>query len=199
MPRPGWLSKARHLPPSFRHQSRHTQLGRRFPEYGVVGDLRRRVGRAHVAHNLRNGRAPNDPIDETVRAGIRRGVQRAVFVEQHGRAPSDDAELRKWLAQERAKTKTAVSGYELVFAPPKSASVVWAVSEPETAQRILAAHRRAVADTVRWIEANAAFTRSGSEGQAQVDIDGICGAAFVHWESRTGDPHRVTIRTDSPG
>ncbi|WP_143174439.1 MobF family relaxase [Streptoalloteichus hindustanus] len=171
---------------------RHTQLGRRFPEYGVVGDLRRRVGRAYVAHNLRNGRAPHDPIDETVRAGIRRGVQRAVFVEQHGRAPSDDAELRKWLAQERAKTKTAVSGYELVFAPPKSVSVVWAVSEPETAQRILTAHQRAVADTVRWIETNAAFTRCGGQGQAQVDIDGICGAVFVHWESRTGDPHLHT-------
>jgi TrwC relaxase len=45
-----------------------------------------------------------------------------------------------------------------------------------------------VADAHAFIEANAAFTRAGAGGVAQVDTTGLIGAAFTHRDSRAGDP-----------
>ncbi|GGM76605.1 hypothetical protein GCM10012275_54170 [Longimycelium tulufanense] len=172
---------------------RATQLGRRFPQYEATAEIRRRVLSAYRDHNTGHGRPVGAPIPESERAAIRARVQAEVFAAHHeGRAPADEKELRGWLASERAEVRTAVSGYELVFAPPKSVSVLWALAEPDVARQILHAHQQAVRDTVTWLEDNACYTRAGDQGQAQVDMDGICGAMFVHWDSRTGDPHLHT-------
>ncbi len=49
-------------------------------------------------------------------------------------------------------------------------------------------HDAAVADALKWLETHAAFTRSGTNGVAQVDTTGLLGAAFTHRDSRAGDP-----------
>jgi conjugative relaxase-like TrwC/TraI family protein len=51
-----------------------------------------------------------------------------------------------------------------------------------------AAHHEAVADAIAFLEANAAFTRLGDRGQAQVDTRGLICAVFDHRETRAGDP-----------
>jgi conjugative relaxase-like TrwC/TraI family protein len=45
-----------------------------------------------------------------------------------------------------------------------------------------------VGDTLGWLEQQAAFTRSGTNGVTQVDTTGLIGAAFTHRDSRAGDP-----------
>jgi conjugative relaxase-like TrwC/TraI family protein len=81
-----------------------------------------------------------------------------------------------------------VAGYDLVFTPVKSASVLWALGGAEVRVEVEAAHHDAVANTMRWVEEHAALTRVGHAGVAQVDTTGLVAAAFDHRESRAGDP-----------
>jgi conjugative relaxase-like TrwC/TraI family protein len=172
---------------------RATKLGRRFARYGGVDELRCRVGEAYKQHNRDHQRPVSAPLDEHVRSTIRRRVQVEVFAAAHeGRPPNGDNELTQWLADQKRQMKSAVAGYEVVFGPPKSVSVAWALGDDATRELIASLHRQAVKDTLTHLENNAAFTRQGNWGEAQVDIQGITAAIFEHWDSRTGDPHLHT-------
>ena len=81
-----------------------------------------------------------------------------------------------------------VAGYDLVFTPVKSVSLLWALGDDSTRQAVEQAHHEAVAATIGWLEQHAAFTRTGRGGIAQVDTDGLVCAAFDHRDSRLGDP-----------
>ncbi len=65
-----------------------------------------------------------------------------------------------------------MAGYDLTFSPVKSISALWAIAPPEIAEQIEAAHEAAVADVLEWLQDNAAFTRTGTNGVAQVDTEG---------------------------
>ncbi len=84
--------------------------------------------------------------------------------------------------------RRAVAGYDLVFTPVKSVSVLWALADDAARGEVEAAHRDAVADVLGWLEHQAAFTRLGDGGVAQVETHGLIAAAFEHRDSRLGDP-----------
>ena len=65
---------------------------------------------------------------------------------------------------------------------------VWGVAPNEVAAMIEECHDAAVAEAHTLLETHAAFTRSGTNGVAQVDTTGLLGAAFTHRDSRAGDP-----------
>lgn len=170
-----------------------TKLGRSFASYGGWDDLRSDSIAAYREHNRSLGRPPGEPIDDINRERIRDQVRRQSFAKAHdGREPHDGRELRTWLARESRELKTAVAGFEMVFAPPKSVSVAWALADEPTRELITELHRRAVRDALSYFETNAAFTRQGDAGEAQVDTRGIAAVMFEHWDSRTGDPHLHT-------
>ena len=170
-----------------------TRLGRRFAQYGGIDGLRSQVIAAYQQYNIDHGRPVGAPLDDDTRANIRLEVQTKLFQDaHHGQPPANDDELTRWLAEQKRQLKTAVAGYEVVFAPPKSVSVAWALADPDTRERIADLHRHAVKDTLRHLETNAAFTRSGNYGEAQVDVVGITAVLFEHWDSRAGDPHLHT-------
>jgi TrwC relaxase len=132
---------------------RATRLGRRFAQYGGVDELRRQVGEAYKRHNRDHGRPVGAPLDEHVRSTIRRRVQADMFAGAHeGRPPSGDNELTKWLANQKRGMKSAVAGYEVVFGPPKSVSVAWALGDDATRELIAGLHRQAVKDTLTHLE-----------------------------------------------
>ncbi|MCI2422505.1 relaxase domain-containing protein [Saccharopolyspora sp. K220] len=169
---------------------RATKLGRAFAQYGGVDELASKVIAAYKTYNQHNGRPLGAPIDEPMRAEIRRRVQRDAFTEAHdGRKPLDDDELTRWLAEQKRQLKTATAGYELVIAPPKSVSVAWALADDHDREQITSLHRQAVRDTLDYVESHAAFTRQGDQGEAQLDTRGIVAALFEHWDSRAADPH----------
>jgi conjugative relaxase-like TrwC/TraI family protein len=170
-----------------------TKLGNRFGRYGGLDDLRAMTGAAYKDYNTSHHRPVGAPIDAETRARIRHGVLRDAFAKaHHDRQPNDEKELNEWLAKQKAQRKCAVAGYEMVFAPPKSVSVAWALADAPTQQLIESMHRQAVRDSLRYFETHAAYTRHGRNGIAQVDIDGVIAATFEHWDSRTGDPHLHT-------
>ena len=113
-------------------------------------------------------------------------------MEAHGRAPVDESELRAWIAAQARPPRQPVAGYDLVFSPVKSVSVLWGLGDLDTSRAVLEAHHAAVARALEFIEQHAAVTRTGAGGLAQVDTHGLVVAAFDHHDSRTGDPNLHT-------
>lgn len=109
------------------------------------------------------------------------------FTVLNGRPPSA-AERNQFAATEARRGRRAVAGFDLVFTPVKSASVLWGLGDPAIRQAVEDAHHEAVANAVAWVEEHAAFTRTGRGGVAQIEATGLVCAAFDHRESRAGDP-----------
>lgn len=137
---------------------RAAKLGRAFPNY-----------------------TPLPPRAERVAQSI------AGFADEHGRAPSS-SERSRIEAEEARRDRRAVAGYDLVFTPVKSVSLLWALGSAGTREQVEAAHHEAVADTLAWLERETAFARIGDAGQAQIETRGFLAAAFDHRDSRAGDP-----------
>ena len=165
-----------------------TKLGRRFYIRDGETTFARALAVAYRDHNTEAGAHWNAPIDAPTRAAIRTVVARRRFAEQYDRAPADDRELTGYIARETRARTTAVAGYDLTFSPVKSVSALWAIAPLDVAAVIEECHDAAVADALKWLETHAAFTRSGTNGVAQVDTTGLLGAAFTHRDSRAGDP-----------
>ncbi|WP_165372359.1 MobF family relaxase [Nocardioides iriomotensis] len=124
---------------------------------------------------------PFPPRSERVAARLRD------FEDEHGRVPSPQVRS-KIEAQEARRDRRAVAGYDLVFTPVKSASLLWALGSTSTREAVEAAHHEAVADTLAWLERETAFARTGDRGEAQIETRGFLATAFDHRDSRAGDP-----------
>ncbi|MGB8858185.1 MAG: MobF family relaxase, partial [Ilumatobacteraceae bacterium] len=96
-----------------------------------------------------------------------------------------------------------VPGFDLTFKAPKSASVLYAVSDdPRVQGAIIEAGEVAMAAAIGWIEREAIRVRRGSHNQAwlaahadepgagprQLPTSGVVAASFRHRTSRAGDP-----------
>jgi conjugative relaxase-like TrwC/TraI family protein len=119
---------------------------------------------------------------------IRAEVAREFFQAEHGRPPADERELAAAITKLSRLPAQPVAGYDLTFSPIKSVSALWAVADPRIAAVIERAHQAAVRDALRFIEAHALYAREGSQGVRQVNVRGLVAAAFMHRDSRSGDP-----------
>lgn len=164
------------------------QLGRQYAVRDENSEFSRRLAAAFRAHNTAAGVPASARLDDDVRAGIRTRVATAMFAEQFGRDPADARELSGFIARATRARTTAVAGYDLTFSPVKSISALWAIAPPEVSEQIEAAHDAAVADVLEWLQDQACFTRTGTNGVAQVDTEGLIAASFTHRDSRAGDP-----------
>ena len=108
---------------------------------------------------------------------VERGDLRAVM---QGFSPLTGEPLRP-----AGSNGTRVAGVELMFAPPKSVSALWAVSGPYRRAQIETAHHRAVASTLARIEREVALVRRKSEGAVRFErAKSLLAAEFVHTTSR---------------
>lgn len=89
-------------------------------------------------------------------------------------------------------TDVSRPGYDLTFSAPKSVSLAWALGDDTQTDRIATAHRAAVVEAVRYLEANAAYVRRGHAGADVVPADGFVAAAFQHRTNRSLDPQLHT-------
>ena len=165
-----------------------SRLGRKFLVRDGEPEFARRLAVAFRDHNAEAGAHWNATIDRRrpradPHPGGRESVQRGVRP-----PPADDRELSGFIARNTRARTTAVAGYDLTFSPVKSVSALWAIAPLPVAEQIEAAHDAAVADVLEWLQDSAAFTRTGANGVAQVDTEGLIAAAFTHRDSRAGDP-----------
>ncbi|WP_170169764.1 MobF family relaxase [Nocardioides aurantiacus] len=163
-------------------------LGRPFQVFAAASRFNTEVARAFSDHNRDHGQSWNTALPAEARAEIRTRVGTRLFTEEHDRPPLDARELSGFIARASRHATTAVAGYDLTFSPVKSVSTLWALAAPPVAAQVRAAHDAAVADTLRWLEHEAVFTRLGRGGVRQVPTRGLIAATFTHRDSRAGDP-----------
>ncbi|GAA2748369.1 hypothetical protein GCM10009868_41110 [Terrabacter aerolatus] len=90
------------------------------------------------------------------------------------------------------KAPQTVAGFDLTFSAPKSVSVAWGLADEPTRRRIHAAHVAALGFVLEYAERTVFATRTGRGGVVSEDVRGVVGAAFDHWDSRSGDPQLHT-------
>ncbi|PYE13482.1 conjugative relaxase-like TrwC/TraI family protein [Williamsia limnetica] len=161
------------------------RLGRRFPKYSNDIELVNATEMSAAAFVADHKRRPT--VAEL--REIERGHGRRLFEDDKGRAPLTDRELVSWMAHEKGKVRQPVAGFDLVFTPPKSVSVLWALGDENTRRTIERCHHEAVNDAITHLQKEAIFTRSGASGELQVDTKGLIVAQFDHYDSRAGDPN----------
>lgn len=168
---------------------RATQLGRRFPRFKEPVDdgFETYLERAHEVFQSEHGR-PAQPGAE--RGRLRRDAAgQALAAAGKPFAPAD---IARYLSTTRGQPRQPVAGYDLVFTPVKSVSVLWGLGDERTQREIGAAHQAAWHAALAWLETEAAVTRVGAGGVAQVDTRGLVATAFDHIDSRAGDPNLHT-------
>lgn len=164
-------------------------LGREFPTFDTSreeawkSDVAERLGRLATEADLPVTGAPAE-----LRRQARLDVGRVWFKRDRGRPPATSSELQSYVTRAAKPTPQPVAGYDCVFSPVKSVSLLWALGDPTMRAAIQDAHHAAVADAIGYLEQEATFTRAGKAGVRQVDAKGLVAAAFDHFDSRAGDP-----------
>lgn len=134
-----------------------------------------------------NGARPNHDVRMMLRTDAAREHLRRTL----GRKPTTE-EINNTLAIEKKETRRAVTGFDCVFTPPKSVSVLWGLADDALRRAIYECHRDAVRETLQWAEDHFALARRGTDGIRQIDTDGLVVAMFDHYDNRTGDPNPHT-------
>lgn len=166
-----------------------TRLGAPYKVYSSdVSAFRLEVAKRIADFASELGHPSDYPIPTDDRARIRTEVAVEFFRAQYGRDPEDSREIAATIAKHSRPRTTAVAGYDLTFSPVKSVSTLWAIADPTVAARIERAHQAAVKDALTYLESHALYTRTGTNGVRQVDVNGMVATAFTHRDSRAGDP-----------
>jgi conjugative relaxase-like TrwC/TraI family protein len=160
------------------------KLGRAYPLYSGEVPVLKAIAAAEKSFLATEGRRPTP--DE--RSQIAESVARPFFREQFGYEHASGKDVVAWVNRERDQVKQAVAGFDFTFSPVKSVSVLWALADEQTASTVAALHHEAVAETLKWAEDNAVYTRVGTGGIEQVTTSGIVAAEFTHFDTRCGDP-----------
>ncbi|NMM90651.1 hypothetical protein B2J88_41045 [Rhodococcus sp. SRB_17] len=164
------------------------KLGRAFPKFKNDVPFLNELNAALEAHRKDTGKAPTrDERDE-----LRFILAAKHFHQQHGQSAATKGELVRFMAAQESKIRQPVAGYDLVFTPVKSVSVLWGLGDHDVRTSIEKAHKEAVNETLAWIESEAALTRRGTAGVEQVDTHGLVIAQFDHFDNRNGDPNLHT-------
>ena len=116
---------------------------------------------------------------------------------------ADTATAAAWLddgiapngATGRAFTENSVHGFDLVFAAPKSVSLMRALTDDVGEKVMQAAHSRAVNAAMAYLHQHAGYTRVHNPITGKKDLQrlpGLVSIAYQHETSRCGDPHLHT-------
>ena len=138
--------------------------------------------------NIAAGRPARSAVPDDVKAQLRTELGREFFVREFGRQPTSERELLGAIVRWSKAAPVTVAGFDLSFSPSKSVSSLWALADPQVAALIERCHQAAVRASLDHLEHHALYTRLGTDGVQQVDVQGMVGVWFTHRDSRAGDP-----------
>ncbi|MFD4427285.1 MobF family relaxase, partial [Rhodococcus sp. NPDC058481] len=170
--------------------SAQTALGRAFTWFTNSQEYVHDVEERCTAYKAQHGEYPSPAAkDEIKQATAMRHLRR-----QRGDKAElmTEAEVTEFISDSYRKMRQPVAGYDLVFTPAKSISLMWGLGDQAAKQAVEEAHRQAVDEALRWIEDEVAYTRRGAGGHRMVKADGLLIARFDHWDNRAGDPNLHT-------
>lgn len=133
-----------------------------------------------------------DKYDRDPRAGKERNDLRRLAARTLLSESASDQEVARFLAERGRGPKQNVAGFDCVFTPAKSVSVLWAVGDDSVHEQVRQAHEAAWQKSMLWVQEEASLTRVGVDGIAQLDANGLVAATFEHHDSRAGDPNLHT-------
>src|SRR3954453_21542715 len=90
------------------------------------------------------------------------------------------------------KKLAPVAGFDLVFSPPKSVSLLHALGDEDTRRAVNEAHLSSWQAALTYLEDEACVTRRGRNGVQREHAEGFVAAAYQHRTSRAQDPHLHT-------
>lgn len=168
----------------YREALESVRLGRRFYQYSepnipLVGAVRR----GYEEFEKANERRPS--VEE--RRAIKQRVAADLLTGPDGTRPAPEL-VRAYITDELGKARQPVAGFDLVFSPVKSVSLLWALGGPVIRRIVWEAHEAGIRAALAYMEREAGFTRVGKNGIAQIDTSGFVAVAFTHYDSRAGDP-----------
>jgi conjugative relaxase-like TrwC/TraI family protein len=88
-----------------------------------------------------------------------------------------------------------VHGFDLVFAAPKSVSLLRAVTDDVAEKVLLNAHTKAINEAMAYLHQHAGYIRVHNPLTGAKDLQtlpGLVAIAYQHETSRCGDPHLHT-------
>jgi conjugative relaxase-like TrwC/TraI family protein len=153
------------------------------PDSPVDAELARQM----VAFRAEHGR----PVTAVERVGLRHNAAASVVTARTGQ-PATQAQVVAALATDKRGDRHPVAGFDLVFTPQKSVSLLWGLGDDEVRRTVARVHAQAVTDTLEWLQTEAGKTRRGRNGVRQIDTEGLVVARFDHFDNRTGDPNLHT-------
>lgn len=168
-----------------------SQLGRRFPRFAEVDDdgYEDAMRAAYAQFRVDHDRSPEVGVERDL---IRWNVATSILRTRAGGGLVGEAEIARFLAARGQSQRQPVAGYDLVFTPAKSVSTLWGLANDDVRVVVEQAHEHAWRETLAWLETEAALTRIGAGGVAQIETKGLVATAFDHHDSRTGDPNLHT-------
>lgn len=170
--------------------SESTALGRAFSWYENSQEFVNDVEERCSAYKATYGEYP----DSAARAAIQQTTARKHLRRAKGDKVDlmSDEDVTKFITEQYAKMRQPVAGYDLVFTPVKSISLLWGLGDAQVKEAVEEAHEQAVDEALAWIEDEVIYTRRGAGGARKVKAEGLLIARFDHFDNRVGDPNLHT-------
>ncbi|WP_255326698.1 relaxase domain-containing protein, partial [Rhodococcus aetherivorans] len=130
--------------------SARTALGRAFSWFQNSQEYVNDVEELCSAYKGQHGEYPDSEAKKTIQfATARKHLERT----NGGRADLlGDDDIWTFVAEQYGKARSPVAGYDLVFTPAKSISLLWGLGDERVKAAVEAAHAQAVSETLEWIE-----------------------------------------------
>jgi len=170
--------------------SARTALGRAFSWFENSQEFVNDVEERCSAYKAQHGKYPPSDVKKAIQlATARKHLRR----DKGAKAEllSDD-QVWAFITEQYGKVRQPVAGYDLVFTPMKSVSLLWGLGDEKVKAAIEEAHKQAVTETLEWIENEVIYTRRGAGGARKVKAEGLLVARFDHYDNRASDPNLHT-------
>ncbi|KXF84377.1 conjugal transfer protein TraA [Rhodococcus ruber Chol-4] len=170
--------------------SRRTALGRAFSWFQKSQEYVNDVEELCSSYKAKYGEYPAPDAKKVIQLSTARKHLRRRTGEKADLL--SEPQVWEFITEQYTKVRQPVAGYDLVFTPMKSVSLLWGLGDEKVKAAVEEAHAQAVSETLEWIENEVIYTRRGAGGARKIKAEGLLVARFDHYDNRASDPNLHT-------